>query len=326
MKIKDMVFLHDVNTMREFLENNGVHGATDNEIKAFYEVFEGHGYELFARSLKDDKFIRFDSCGSEIGDIDETDEEYVSINTINYELSYAWEMLDELYGEYLENDEEEQAFDCGIARNLVSDLYSRYLDKDKNKIYIVSYSSRSNFSVEDDNTVEVFYNEIDAYKDIRERIEFVLKNEDVEQDYYSDCDFSNEYEVKKYMIDYREKDEFTLIYDGGSLGIKLNIEVKEDEEEEVKEEPKIEFYALIDDSIRFDCYDRDVDVKHYKDKEEGLKEFNDLVEEYKLSWLEENELGEFDELHEYENDKIKFFELHLDDVCHIQLSLEKVVL
>lgn len=321
-----MVFLHDVNTMREFLENNGVHGATDNEIKAFYEVFEGHGYELFARSLKDDKFIRFDSCGSEIGDIDETDEEYVSINTINYELSYAWEMLDELYGEYLENDEEEQAFDCGIARNLVSDLYSRYLDKDKNKIYIVSYSSRSNFSVEDDNTVEVFYNEIDAYKDIRERIEFVLKNEDVEQDYYSDCDFSNEYEVKKYMIDYREKDEFTLIYDGGSLGIKLNIEFKEDEEEEVKEEPKIEFYTLVDHSVNYNCYEDTVYVFHYKTKEEGLKEFKKAVEEYKEAWLEENELDEYDELEEYENDNISFFKLFLDDQCCIEVSLEKEVL
>lgn len=326
MKLKDMVFLHDVNTMREFLENNGVHGATDNEIKAFYEVFEGHGYELFARSLKDDKFIRFDSCGSEIGDIDETDEEYVSINTINYELSYAWEMLDELYGEYLENDEEEQAFDCGIARNLVSDLYSRYLDKDKNKIYIVSYSSRSNFSVEDDNTVEVFYNEIDAYKDIRERIEFVLKNEDVEQDYYSDCDFSNEYEVKKYMIDYREKDEFTLIYDGGSLGIKLNIEFKEDEEEEVKEEPKIEFYTLVDHSVNYNCYEDTVYVLHYKTKEEGLKEFKKAVEEYKEAWLEENELDEYDELEEYENDNISFFKLFLDDQCCIEVSLEKEVL
>ena len=332
MKIKDMVFLHDVNTMREFLENNGVHGATDNEIKAFYEVFEGHGYELFARSLKDDKFIRFDSCGSEIGDIDETDEEYVSINTINYELSYAWEMLDELYGEYLENDEEEQAFDCGIARNLVSDLYSRYLDKDKNKIYIVSYSSRSNFSVEDDNTVEVFYNEVDAYREIKGSLESVIKNEDVEQDYYSDCDFSNEYEVKKYMIDYREKDEFTLIYDGGSLGIKLNIEVKEDEEEEIKEESKMEFYTLVNDYINYNCYEKSVVVSHHRTKEDGLKEFKKTVEEYKYNWIDKNDyldegkLGDYDELEEYENDNISFFKLFLDDQCCIEVSLEKEVL
>ena len=58
----------------------------------------------------------------------------------------------------------------------------------RNKIYIVSYSSRSNFSVEDDNTVEVFYNEIDAYKDIRERIEFVLKNPKAADDLLDEAD------------------------------------------------------------------------------------------------------------------------------------------
>ena len=327
-----MVFLHDVNTMREFLENNGVHGATDNEIKAFYEVFDGHGYNLYARNLKDNMFIRFDynSCIDE--DIDETDDDYISINTINYEISYAWEMLQELYEEYWENGEEECAFDSGERMNLVSDLYSRYLDKDKNRIYIVSYSSRSHFSTEDDNTVEVFYNEVDAYREIKGSLESVIKNEDVEQDYYSDCDFSNEYEVKKYMIDYREKDEFTLIYDGGSLGIKLNIEVKEDEEEEIKEEPKMEFYTLVNDYINYNCYEKSVVVSHHRTKEDGLKEFKKTVEEYKYNWIDKNDyldegkLGDYDELEEYENDNISFFKLFLDDQCCIEVSLEKVVL
>ena len=123
MKLKDMVYLHEVSTMREFLENNGVVEATDSEIQAFYDVFEGHGYDLFARNLKDNKFIRFDSCGSELGDIDETNEDYVSINDIGYELSYGWEMLEELYEEYWGNGEEEQALDCGIAmKSLGSDI------------------------------------------------------------------------------------------------------------------------------------------------------------------------------------------------------------
>lgn len=315
-----MVFLHDVNTMREFLENNGVHGATDNEIKAFYEVFEGHGYELFARSLKDDKFIRFDSCGSEIGDIDETDEEYVSINSIEYELGYAYEMLDELYEEYYKNDEHESMIDCGNARNLVGDLISRTYDKDKT--YIVSYSSSSNFSLGYDDTVEVFDNEVDAYKDIKDSIEFTLENYDVKEDMHEceDTNFNNEIEVKKYMIDYRERDEFLLIHDEGSLQIKLTIKDK------VKKEQSMEFYTLVDDYINYNCYEKNVNVSHYKTKEEGLKEFNDLVEKYKSSWLEECELGEFDEINEYENDNISYFNLFLDDQCHIQVSLEKVVL
>lgn len=320
MKLKDMVYLHEVSTMREFLENNGVIGATDNEIKAFYDVFEGHGYELFARNLKDNMFIRFDSCGIELGDIDETNEEYVSINSIEYELGYAYEMLDELYEEYYKNDEHESMIDCGNARNLVGDLISRIYDKDK--VYIVSYSNASNFSLGYDDTVEVFDNEVDAYKDIKDSIEFTLKNYDVKEDMHEceDTNFNNEIEVKKYMIDYRERDEFLLIHDEGSLSIKLTIKDK------TKKEQSMEFYTLVDNLIRYDFYEHDVEVKHYRDKEEGLKEFNDLVEEYKSSWLEECELGEFDEINEYENDKIKFFELILDNQCHIQLSLEKVVL
>ena len=320
MKVKDMVYLHDVDSMREFLENNKIIGATDSEIKAFYEVFEGHGYDLFARDLNDSVFIRFDSCGSELGDIDETDEECVSINSIEYELGYAYEMLGELYEEYYKNDEHESMIDCGNARNLVGDLISRTYDKDNT--YIVSYSSTSNFSLGYDDTVEVFDNEVDAYKDIKDSIEFTLKNYDVKEDMHEceDTNFNNEIEVKKYMIDYRERDEFLLIHDEGSLQIKLTIKDK------VKKEQSMEFYTLVDNLIRYDCYEHDVEVKHYRDKEEGLKEFNDLVEEYKSSWLEECELGEFDEINEYENDKIKFFELILDNQCHIQLSLEKVVL
>ena len=320
MKVKDMVYLHDVDSMREFLENNKIIGATDSEIKAFYEVFEGHGYDLFARDLNDSVFIRFGSCGSEIGDVDETDEEYVSINSIEYELGYAYEMLGELYEEYYKNDEHESMIDCGNARNLVEDLISRIYDKDKT--YIVSYSSSSNFSLGYDDTVEVFDNKVDAYKDIKDSIEFTLKNYNVKEDIHEceDTNFNNEIEVKKYMIDYRERDEFLLIHDEGSLQIKLTIKDK------VKKEQSMEFYTLVDNLIRYDCYEHDVEVKHYRDKEEGLKEFNDLVEEYKSSWLEECELGEFDEINEYENDKIKFFELILDNQCHIQLSLEKVVL
>ena len=320
MKLKDMVYLHDVDTMREFLENNRIIGATDSEIKAFYEVFEGHGYDLFARDLNDSVFIRFDSCGSEIGDIDETDEEYVSINSIEYELGYAYEMLDELYEEYYKNDEHESMIDCGNARNLVGDLISRIYDKDKT--YIVSYSSSSNFSLGYDDTVEVFDNEVDAYKDIKDSIEFTLKNYDVKEDMHEceDTNFNNEIEVKKYMIDYRERDEFLLIHDEGSLQIKLTIKDK------VKKEQSMEFYTLVDDYINYNCYEKNVNVSHYKTKEEGLKEFNDLVEKYKSSWLEECELGEFDEINEYENDNISYFNLFLDDQCHIQVSLEKVVL
>ena len=320
MKLKDMVYLHDVDTMREFLENNRIIGATDSEIKAFYEVFEGHGYDLFARDLNDSVFIRFDSCGSEIGDIDETDEEYVSINSIEYELGYAYEMLDELYEEYYKNDEHESMIDCGNARNLVGDLISRTYDKDNT--YIVSYSSTSNFSLGYDDTVEVFDNEVDAYKDIKDSIEFTLKNYDVKEDMHEceDTNFNNEIEVKKYMIDYRERDEFLLIHDEGSLSIKLTIKDK------VKKEQSMEFYTLVDDYINYNCYEKNVNVSHYKTKEEGLKEFNDLVEKYKSSWLEECELGEFDEINEYENDNISYFNLFLDDQCHIQVSLEKVVL
>lgn len=227
MKLKDMVFLHDINTMREFLENNGVHGATDKEIEAFYDVFEGHGYELFARSLKDDKFIRFDSCGSDLEDIDETDEELVHINSIDYELSYAYELLDELYEEYLQNGEDECAIDCKNARDLVSDLCDRYEDK---------------------------------------------------------------------------------------------------------REPKIEFYTLVNDYINFNCYEKDVAIFHSKTKEEGLKEFEKIVKEYKNNWIDKNDyldegkLGEFDDLKEYENDNISYFGLFLDDQCCIEVSLEKVVL
>ena len=320
MKLKDMIYLHDVDTMREFLENNKIIGATDSEIKAFYEVFEGHGYDLFARDLNDSVFIRFDSCGSEIGDIDETDEEYVSINSIEYELGYAYEMLDELYEEYYKNDEHESMIDCGNARNLVGDLISRTYDKDNT--YIVSYSSTSNFSLGYDDTVEVFDNEVDAYKDIKDSIEFTLKNYDVKEDMHEceDTNFNNEIEVKKYMIDYRERDEFLLIHDEGSLQIKLTIKDK------VKKEQSMEFYTLVDDYINYNCYEKNVNVSHYKTKEEGLKEFNDLVEKYKSSWLEECELGEFDEINEYENDNISYFNLFLDDQCHIQVSLEKVVL
>ena len=320
MKIKDTVCLHDVDSMREFLENNNIIGATDVEVQAFIDVFEGHGYYLHARDLNDSVFIRFDSCGSEIGDVDETDEEYVSINSIEYELSYAYEMLDELYEEYYKNDEHESMIDCGNARNLVGDLISRTYDKDRT--YIVSYSSTSNFSLGYDDTVEVFDNEVDAYKDIKDSIEFTLKNYDVKEDMHEceDTNFNNEIEVKKYMIDYRDRDEFLLIHDEGSLSIKLTIKDK------IKKEQSMEFYTLVDNLIRYDFYEHDVEVKHYRDKEEGLKEFNDLVEEYKSSWLEECELGEFDEINEYENDKIKFFELILDNQCHIQLSLEKVVL
>ena len=320
MKLKDMIYLHDVDTMREFLENNKIIGATDSEIKAFYEVFEGHGYDLFARDLNDSVFIRFDSCGSELGDIDETDEEYVSINSIEYELGYAYEMLDELYEEYYKNDEHESMIDCGNARNLVGDLISRTYDKDNT--YIVSYSSSSVYSLGYDDTVEVFDNEVDAYKDIKDSIEFTLKNYDVKEDMHEceDTNFNNEIEVKKYMIDYRERDEFLLIHDEGSLQIKLTIKDK------VKKEQSMEFYTLVDDYINYNCYEKNVNVSHYKTKEEGLKEFNDLVEKYKSSWLEECELGEFDEINEYENDNISYFNLFLDDQCHIQVSLEKVVL
>jgi len=331
MKLKDMVYLHEVSTMREFLENNGVVGATDNEIKAFYDVFEGHGYELFARNLKDNMFIRFDSCGSELGDIDETNEEYVSINDIGYELSYGWEMLEELYEEYWENGEEEQAFDCGIAMNLVSDLYSRYLDRNKNKVYVVSYSSRGNFSTTDDTTVEVFSNEVDAYKDIKKSIEFTMEHYNIEHDDYDSdntTDFSNEMEVKKYMIDYRERDEFLLLHDEGSLQIKLSLKIKDKEEEvEVKEEPKMEFYTLIDHSVNENCYEDTVNVFHYRTKEEGMKNFDLIIEEYKQSFLDDGyELDSSDEVNEYENNNIMYFELFLEGICHIQVSLEKVVL
>ena len=331
MKLKDMVYLHEVSTMREFLENNGVHGATDNEIKAFYEVFEGHGYDLFARNLKDNMFIRFDSCGSELGDIDETNEEYVSINEIGYELSYGWEMLEELYEEYWKNGEEKQAFDCGIAMNLVSDLYSRYLDRDKNRVYVVSYSSRGSFSTTDDTTVEVFYNEVDAYKDIKNSIEFEIENYNVEQDIEecNDTDFTNEVEVKKYMIDYRERDEFLLLHDEGSLQIKLTIKTEDKEEEsEVKEETKMEFYTLIDHSVNENCYEDTVNVFHYRTEEEGVKNFNLIVEEYKQAFLIDGdyELGENDEVKEYCDNNIEYFELFLEGVCHMQVSLEKVVL
>lgn len=326
MKLKDMVYLHDVDSMREFLENNKIIGATDSEIKAFYEVFEGHGYNLFARDLNDSVFIRFDSCGSEIGDVDETDEECVSINSIEYELGYAYEMLEELYEEYYKNDEHESMIDCGNARNLVGDLISRTYDKDN--VYIVSYSSTSNFSLGYDDTVEVFDNEVDAYKDIKHSIEFALKNYDVEEDMHEceDTNFNNEIEVKKYMIDYRERDEFLLIHDEGSLQIKLTIKSKEKEEvNQIQEEPKMEFYTLVDHYTRFDFYEDSVEVKHYKNKEEGLKEFNDLVEEYKDSWNIE-EIGEFDDIKEYENDNIKYFGLYIDEQARIELSLEKVVL
>lgn len=329
MKIKDTVCLHDVNTMREFLENNNIIGATDSEVQAFIDVFEGHGYYLHARDMKDNMFARVDTCVSneDLEEIDIDNEEYVTFNTIHYELSYAYEMLCELYREEYNEDEYEQAFDSGVRANLVSDLYSRYLDKDKDKIYIVSYSSRSNFSTIDDNTVEVFYNEVDAYKDIKDSLEFTIEHNDVEQDIHDNTDFSNEIEVKKYMIDYRERDEFLLMHDSGSLQINLAIDYKDEEEvDHLQEEPKMEFYTLVDDYINYNCYEKNVNVSHYKTKEEGLKEFNDLVEKYKSSWLEECELGEFDEVNEYENDNISYFNLFLDDQCHIQVSLEKVVL
>lgn len=318
MKVKDMVYLHDVDTMREFLENNKIIGATDSEIKAFYEVFEGHGYDLFARDLNDSVFIRFDSCGSEIGDVDETDEEYVSINSIKYELGYAYEMLEELYEEYYKNDEHESMIDCGNARNLVGDLISRTYDKDK--IYIVSYSSRSNFSTIDDNTVEVFYNEVDAYKDIKDSLEFTIENNGVEQDIYDDTDFSNEIEVKKYMIDYRDRYEFLLIHDSGSLQINLAIDYKEEEE------PKMEFYTLVDHTVMFNCYEDSVVVNHYKNEEDALKEFEKIVNNYKSTWLDDDEIKEQDNLEEYRNDDILYFNLFLEEQCNIEVSLEKVVL
>ena len=327
-----MVYLHDVDTMREFLENNKIIGATDSEIKAFYEVFEGHGYDLFARDLNDSVFIRFDSCGSdfsyitELGDIDETDEEHISINSIEYELGYAYEMLEELYEEYYKNDEHESMIDCGNARNLVGDLISRTYDKDRT--YIVSYSSTSNFSLGCDDTVEVFDNEVDAFANIKDSIKFILKNYKVEEDRYEceDTDFNNEIEVEKYMIDYRERDEFLLIHNEGSLQIKLTIKDK------VKKEQSMEFYTLVDDYINYNCYEKNVNVSHYKTKEEGLKEFKSIVENYKHTWidtndyLDEGKLGEYDELNEYENDNISYFNLFLDDQCYIQVSLEKVVL
>ena len=327
MKLKDMVYLHDVDSMREFLENNKIIGATDSEIKAFYEVFEGHGYELFARDLNDSVFIRFDSCGSdfsyitELGDIDETDEEHISINSIEYELGYAYEMLEELYEEYYKNDEHESMIDCGNARNLVGDLISRTYDKDKT--YVVSYSSTSNFSLGYDDTVEVFDNEVDAYKDIKDSIEFTLKNYDVKEDMHEceDTNFNNEIEVEKYMIDYRERDEFLLLHDEGSLSIKLTIKDK------AKKEQSIEFYTVIEDYIEYECYDKEVIVNHYRNKEDALKEFGKLVEEHQEKWLEEDaELDEFDEVNERDEENFKYFEIILDNVCHVQISLEKVVL
>lgn len=328
MKIKDTICLHDVETMKEFLENNKIIGATDAEVQAFIDVFEGHGYYLHARDMKDNMFARVDTCVSneDLEEIDIDNEEYVTFNTIHYELSYAYEMLCELYREEYNEDEYEQAFDSGVRANLVSDLYSRYLDKDKDKIYIVSYSSRSNFSTIDDNTVEVFYNEVDAYKDIKDSLEFTIEHNDVEQDIHDNTDFSNEIEVKKYMIDYRERDEFLLMHDSGSLQINLAIDYKDEEEvDHHQEEPKMEFYTLVDHYTRFDFYEDSVEVKHYKNKEEGLKEFNDLVEEYKDSWNIE-EIGEFDDINEYENDNIKYFSLYINEQVRIELSLEKVVL
>ena len=326
MKLKDMVCLHDVNTMREFLENNGVVGATDSEIKAFYEVFEGHGYDLFARNLKDNMFIRFDSCGSELGDIDETDEEYVSINDIGYELSYGWEMLEELYEEYWENGEEEQSFISGTLRNLVSDLNSRYLDRNNDKVYLVSYSGDNNSSLGCDGEVEIFYSQVDAYKDIKKSIEFTMEYYNIERDDYAsdDTNFTNEVDVKKYMIDYRERDKFSLLHDEGSLQIKLTIKIKDKEEEvEVKEEPKMEFYTLIEHSVMFNCYEDTVCVTHYKNEEEALSKYRKIVDEYKSTWLDE---GNENECREYRNNNIVYFEMTLEEQCNVEVSLEKVVL
>jgi len=99
-----------------------------------------------------------------------------------------------------------------------------------------------------------------------------------------------------------------------------------------KKEQSMEFYTLVDDYINYNCYEKNVNVSHYKTKEEGLKEFKSIVENYKHTWidtndyLDEGKLGEYDELNEYENDNISYFNLFLDDQCHIQVSLEKVVL
>ena len=106
--------------------------------------------------------------------------------------------------------------------------------------------------------------------------------------------------------------------------MKLEYHIDENKDNK-KEETKMEFYCSIEKYQKYEVCDDHLDVQHFRSKEEGLKHFNWLVKEYKDKYLDE-ELGEFDELDEYENDELNFFSLYIDNVCNIEISLEKVVL
>ena len=89
---------------------------------------------------------------------------------------------------------------------------------------------------------------------------------------------------------------------------------------------KIEFYALVDHSVNENCYEDTVDTFYYRTKEEGKKNFNSLIEHYEEAFFDNYELGKSDEVNKYEKDNAMYYELYLEGVCHIQLSLKKVVL
>ena len=332
IKLSEIISLHEVDNMRSLLKNNGIFNATDEEIMATYDVYEGHGYYLFTTDLNSNVIFIEDTCDDGEDNIFETD--------IDNIVSYAYEMLSELVEEFYkengidieDNKREEHRATVG-ARNLVYDLYSKVIDNKKDIIYTVmtetdDYPQDHSLDID----IKTFKTEVEAIKCMEDMVNYIFENESNFEDevqlcsFYSDpLDLNNEVHQEILFLNLREEKEFCIISETeGMTRMKLEYHIDENKDNK-KEETKMEFYCSIEKYQKYEVCDDHLDVQHFRSKEEGLKHFNWLVKEYKDKYLDE-ELGEFDELDEYENDELNFFSLYIDNVCNIEISLEKVVL
>lgn len=333
IKLSEMISLHEVDNMRTLLENNGVLGVTDEEIMATYEVYVGHGYHLFTTDLNSNIIFKEDTC-------DNGEDNILEIDIINM-VSDAYEMLSELVEEFYQengvdiedNKREEHRTTVG-ARNFVYDLYSRVIDSKKDIVYtIITETDDYPQDHSLDMDIKVFKTEVEAIKCMENMVNYIFENESNFEDevqlcsFHSDpLDLNNEVHQEVFFLNIREEKEFCIISETEGM-TRMRLEYHTDENKDIKkEETKMEFYTLVDHTVFYNCYEDSVTVSHYKNKEDALKEFRKIVKSHKENWLDDDEIKEQDELNEYENDNIIYFNLFLEEQCDLEVSLEKVVL
>ena len=340
MKREDLISLSYIENMRMFIENQGMFGATDLELQEFINIYEGHGYEMCVKDLKEDCIYRIDveSVKEPYQELKE-DENY-TIDDIGYALSHAYEMNGELIEEYetsehinLREDKEDFNMWKEVCeqRLQLSNLYSRLYDKNNKNSYIVTLVQRSFTEPEDSIITDVYDNEVEVYEDVLNVLNVVLRKEDI-KDYSGEYELEDDFDIAKFKFESREMKEIHLTHSTGEVIITVATK------DNVKKD-KMEFYMVVEKYRNDVSVEHSTDIFHFKTKAEAQYKFKDIVEGWKIDKedsIEEiiengtyiNGYGYMWEGNEYYCVEDRFVLIDMYDSCKIEIEvyIEKVVL